>query len=570
MRQTGQTGQTGPTGRTGRTTPVAPPQAETFLYDYGGKRWNSCLPRFALGYPNVYAAGMANLGFLWIYHLLNSMDGVRCDRFFLDSAGARSGLATLEGGRPPSEYDVVGFSIPFEMDYLNVPLMLSGGGIEPLAARRDSPLVVAGGAAVSANPEPVADFLDAVFVGAGEKVIGEFVEAYAASAGQLGRTRKGFKKAFLESLAAVKGAYVPSLYRVSRHPDGRVAGHEPLCGAPESVARRDDWLPDSPPHSPVVSKGSAFPGMFLLELSRGCPYRCRFCLSGYTHRRMKTFSGSGWKEALERGLGAARRTGLVGVAFSSSNQLDSVCRFILDRGGEVSFSSLRLTRQAREVICTLGERLKLRTATLAPETPSPRLREIVNKHLEEDTPEAVETLRRAGVQRLKLYFLIGIPGEGAADVEAIADFSASLARPGMSVSLSVNPLVPKPFTPLQWMAMENRKSLEKKAGLLKARLSGMRDVSVKVGSPRLAEAQGLLSRGDRRLAGAVLECGAGGAAAAGGFMRATRRLGLNGGFFLYRERGGDETFPWDVLEYPFDRRFLRGEYETVVAKAGAS
>lgn len=541
---------------------------EVHLYDYGkGRKWKPFPLRFALGFPNKYSVGMANLGFLWIYHLLNRMNSVRCDRFFQDTPAPEGAIKTIEAERPLKDYSVVGFSMPFEMDFINLPLMLERGGIEPLASLREFPLVVVGGIAVSANPEPITDFVDAVFVGESEEIIGDFVKLYL----KYRASRKNFrsleiKRLLLEKFVSVPGIYVPSFYEISYLSDGRIGKIQPGKWAIRIVKRQRLSIFRGVPHSPIVAKKSAFQNMFLVEMSRGCPFRCGFCLSRCLSQPFRAFEESDLRKVIVSGLSKVKKIGIIGTGFSSAGTLSSVCRAVLEGRGEISFSSLRLTPQVMRVFSEFGDNLRLRTVSVAPETASAHLRQVICKDVYEDSPEAVGILEKIDVRKVKLYFLVGIPGEGEEDIVEIVRYAHQVWKRKWGIELSVSPLVPKPFTPFQWHPMENLESIKNKLSILKDGVRGA-GFGIKAESPRIAEIQAIISRGDRRLGAAISQTAEYGGGPAG-FLRAMKKHGLSKEFYLYRTRAKNEIFPWDTLEYPETKQTLWKEYERIKRLAG--
>lgn len=373
-----------------------------------------------------------------------------------------------------------------------------------------------------------------------------------------------FKETLLENLKSVSGIYIPSFYSVFYFSDGRVREIVPKKGAAKQVRRRAVATLKEVPHSPVVTSGSVFRNMFLVELSRGCPYRCRFCLAKFLTCKFRTAPEDEIKAVVARGLDYCRRVGFVGTGFSSSDALNEICDFILGEGGEISFSSLRLTPQVREVFVRYGSRICMNTITVAPEVAAPHLYKIINKHPVEFDQKAIKEFLEIGVKKIKMYFLIGVPGEKDEDVEAIADFAGQFrqGKEKFSVVLSVNPLIPKPFTPLQWWGMERKETVRERAEILKRAVRKTSGVVVKIESLRMAELQAVLSRGDRLVGKAILKTVQKGATASE-FFREMKTSGLAPEFYVHRERDAKEIMPWDVLEYPYSKQELCEEYAKV-------
>jgi radical SAM superfamily enzyme YgiQ (UPF0313 family) len=522
----------------------------------------------ALVYPNVYRLGMANLGLHAVYRLLNDHPATLCERAFLPEDGGPP--RTVESGRPLGAFDVVAFSLSFEEDYGNVLALLDRAGLPLRSAERDGshPLVLAGGIAVQINPEPVAPFFDAFLVGEGEVLVRPFLD-FAREAAASGRPRAEL----LRALSRLPGAYVPGLYDVtysdSRDPRGAwVTGFEPRDGAPARVRR--EYLPDlrGVATSRVVDSPDAqFGDLFLTEVARGCLWGCRFCAAGFVQRPYREVDLETLRGEVKKGIARGQRIGLVGPDTSDYTGLDPLTCFIGAEGGTFSPSSLRVDAITLELsgrMAAGGER----SITIAPEAGTERMRRVVNKDFTDDRiVEAAEAALSQGMSHVKLYFMCGLPTETDDDVLGMARIAVRIREEVMlpwarkrgrmgRIGLSVNPFVPKPWTPFQWAPMHERGCLEAKRTLLEKALRP-KGIDVDFFSPREAYLQTLLSRGDRRCADllelAHRETG-------GDFRKALRLWPHDPDFFVHREAGVDERLPWDFIDQGLTKAFLAREY----------
>jgi radical SAM superfamily enzyme YgiQ (UPF0313 family) len=520
----------------------------------------------ALVYPNAERLGMANLGLHAVYRLLNEDPGTRCERVFLPEGPEAP--RSLESGTPLGEFDVIAFTLSFEEDFGNVLALLDRAGLPLRAERRDGrwPLVVAGGIAMQINPEPVAPFLDAVLVGEAEVLVGPFLDCLRAGAG-------GSREALLDSLARLPGGYVPGRYLVeyadTRRPEGRwVTRWEPLGGAPARVARRYVADLSKVATSRVIdSPGAQFGDLFLTEVARGCLWGCRFCAAGFVQRPYREVDLATLRAEVGKALERGQRVGLVGPDTSDHSALDPLTCLITDRGGTFSPSSLRvdaITPALAGRMAAGGER----SITLAPEAGTPRLRQVINKDFSDDRiVQAAADALGQGMQHVKLYFMCGLPTETEEDVLGMAALALRIREEVMApkaratgrmgrITLSVNPFVPKPWTPFQWVPMEDEGCLKAKRQLLEKRLRP-RGIDVDFYSPREAAMQTLLSRGDRRCADllelAHRETG-------GDLRRALPRWPHDPDFFVRRQAGVEEALPWDHLEQGLEKAFLAREW----------
>ena len=528
------------------------------------KNWGGKLP-VCIVYPNRYRTAMSNLGFQAVYALLNAQPDILCERAFLpdpedlkEYAKSRTQLLSLESQRPLSDFAVIAFSVSFESDYLNIPQIFSLAGISPFAADRcDSyPLIMAGGAALFLNPEPVAEFMDLVCVGEAEALLPPLL----ALLREEGLERKGL----LERAASLPGIYVPVFYEVSYN-GPRVETIHNLPGAPPRVTRV--WSGELDRHvtsSEIFTPETEFSDMYLIELSRGCPRGCRFCAAGFIYSPYRQRSLARVKAEVTSALAEHKKLGLVGAAVSDYHGIGELCRHILEQGGKVSVSSLRIDGLDDDLISAL-KASGHKTVALAPEGGSQRLRDLIKKGIDaEQILSACDRLIKNDILNLKLYFIIGLPTETMTDLEEMVSLimevrsrvvEAARAKGRLGeVTLSVNPFVPKPFTPFQWCGMEDVKSLEGKIKFLQQAVGRLSNLRLITESPRDAYLQALLSRGDRRLGALLVR-----AAELGNWRKGAKEIGLETDQFVYRNIPLEETLPWDVIDSG-DRNLLVREY----------
>jgi radical SAM superfamily enzyme YgiQ (UPF0313 family) len=427
--------------------------------------------------------------------------------------------------------------------------------------------VVAGGIAVQINPEPVAPFFDAFLVGEGEVLVPRFLEFARTALG--GRPARGV---VLAALARERGAYVPGLYDVeyadTRAPGGAwVTRCAPRGGAPERVVRA--YVPDlrGVATSRVVDSPDAqFGDLYLTEVARGCLWGCRFCAAGFVQRPYREVDLDTLRAEARKGIERGLRIGLVGPDTSDHTGLDPLTCAIGAAGGTFSPSSLRVDAITPELSRRMAEGGE-RSITIAPEAGTERLRRVVNKDFTDDQiVRAAENAVSQGMQHVKMYFMCGLPTETDEDVLGMAHVAIRIREEVMlpwarrrgrmgRITLSVNPFVPKPWTPFQWAPLERREPLEAKRRLLEKTLRP-KGIDVELLSPREAYLQALLSRGDRRCAD-LLELAH---AESGDLRAALRRWPHDPDFYVHREAGVDEVLPWDLLDHGLEKRFLVREY----------
>lgn len=529
----------------------------------------------ALVYPHEYAVGMSNLGFQTIYHLLNAHPDLVCERVFLPGEAelqeyqrSQTPLLSLESQRPLHDFAAVAFSISFELDYLNVLKILELARMPLLAADRGDqfPAVVAGGVAVTLNPEPLAPFLDALFLGEGDAHAAAFFDMLTAP-GAAGR------QAALRRLADhLPGVYIPKAYQPEYFADGTLRQVLVAPGFSAQVTPpHPATLETYPVHSHLLAPGSEFSRMFLVEVNRGCGRGCRFCAAGFIYRPLRHRSGAALSGQLQQGLDLQAKIGLVGTALTDHPELLELLRRVTGPGSQVGVSSIRADCASPELFALLKAG-GVKSLALAPEAGSERLRRVINKGLsEEELTRAVVDLQAAGVPHLRLYFLLGLPTETRPDVEEIPALTKRLqhavakATAGRShlasITLSLNSFVPKPFTPFQWAAFAGVTELKDRIKRVKRALQGQRRIRVHADLPKWAYYQALLARGDRRVGDLLLRVHQAG----GDWAGACRRSPLNPDFFVLRERNQEELFPWDFINHGLDKAYLWEEYQKALA-----
>jgi radical SAM superfamily enzyme YgiQ (UPF0313 family) len=544
----------------------------TIRKDWGGKL------AVALVYPNTYAVGMSNLGFQTIYWHLNQIPDVACERVFLPDPEdldelRRSGAApfALESLRPLADFHVIGFSVTYEGDYVNVLRLLRMAGVPLRTAERGAghPLVVMGGVCAFSNPEPLAPFMDAVAVGEGEELVLDLVAACRAHGDD--------RPALLDALARVDGMYVPARYEVAHAADGTIADVTPLGGVrPAVVKRRLRDVNAFETVSLVKTPNAEYGHMALVEVGKGCGRGCRFCLEGQVYRPVRHRSPAALDATLAR-LAAEgnRRVGLVGACVSDYPWIGDLLGSVERSGLELSISSLRADSLTEPLVAALA-RGGHRTLTIAPEAGTERLRRVIRKAIsDEQILAACDLVRRHGIPNLKTYFMIGQPRETSEDVEAIPDLARRMlerlrvldpsGRPFGRLTLSISSFVPKPWTPFQWAPFAGAEALGDKLEIVKRGVRRFANVRVLHENPREAALQALLARGDRRVGGfleraAVLD---------GDWRRALREWDGDADFFTTRERSTDERMPWDHFDVGVKRSGLLREWERALAEASA-
>ena len=530
--------------------------------------------KVAIVYPNTYFVGMSNLGLHIIYEEINLRNDSVCERIFLPEKKeleaydkTKTPLMSVETQRPMHQFDVVAFDVTFEMDYFHIPLMLRHGRVPIMGKDRTEfdPIVIAGGPCATFNPEPFADFIDAFIIGEGEGIVSRVLDIIRD-----GKMEGLDRNAILHQLANISGVYVPSLYVPIYSDDGEFKGYHIAEGAPKTIKRHFEML-TSGGETVVATNYTEFGAMYIIEVARGCGRHCRFCMAGYCFRVPRVRPLEILKEGVDRAEKLGKKVGLMGAAISDYPEVDELVTYIRSKDMRYSCASLRADSLTQAVVDGLADSGQ-KTITIAPETGSERLRRVINKGISEEHLQNAATLSaKSGIQHMRLYIMIGLPTETDEDIEAIVGLAertqAHMAEVGCKgrLTLSINPFIPKPFTPFQWMAMDNQKTVEKKLQYIKKSLQKNRRIEVLVESPKEAYIQGVLARGDRRLGAVLAACAADRGSKS--FKAEMKAAGLDMDEMNYRERSFDEFLPWSHLDMGMDEGYLEMEWKRSVDEA---
>ncbi len=545
--------------------------------------------KWALAFPDTYEVGMSNVGFRLLYHALNERPDVACERVFMPWSdmeealkAERQLLFSIESRAPLRGFDVVGFTLQFELCYTTVLAMLELGGIALHAGDRgrDEPLILGGGPCTY-NPEPVADFFDAFVIGEGEEVVHEISDAVASW-----KASRAPRRDLLWLLAEIPGVYVPSLFRVHYNPDRTIARYEPLKPGYESVVRR--VIPDlnlvPQAQEPIVPFMQAVHDRLPLEIQRGCTRGCRFCQVGMITRPTRQRDPNEVRRIAEKGLESTgyEEVGFLSLSAGDYSCIDGVLEDFFDEFGPenvgISLPSLRTETMSPRLAAQI-KRVRKSGFTVAPEAATERMRRVINKgNAEKDLQNAVETIFAAGWELVKFYFMIGLPTERDEDVRAIVTLCAEALRrgkklnPRAEINVGVSTFCPKPFTPFQWEPMIPLDETQRKQALLREEVRKLgrayRDLHVKPHDARQGALEGALALGDRRLATAVLHAYRSGQRLDGwterfsleawhaAFAVAEREHGVGLAFFAHREKGEDEVLPFDHIDCEVTKPYL--------------
>lgn len=530
--------------------------------------------KVAIVYPNTYFVGMSNLGLHIIYEEINLHPSSVCERIFLPEKKeldvydkTKTPLMSVETQRPMHQFDVVAFDVTFEMDYFHIPLMLRYGRVPVMSEDRTGfdPIVIAGGPCATFNPEPFADFIDAFIIGEGEGIVTAVLERI-----RKGRENGESREETIAGLAQIDGVYVPSLYTPQYDEEEQFVGYNIADGAPKIIRRHFEPL-TSGGETVIATNFTEFGAMYIIEVARGCGRHCRFCMAGYCFRVPRVRPLDILKEGVDRAEKLGKKVGLMGAAISDYPEVDELVTYIRSKDMRYSCASLRADSLTQAVVDGLADSGQ-KTITIAPETGSERLRRVINKGIsEENLRTAAQLSAKSGIQHMRLYIMIGLPTETDEDIDAIIGLAertqAHMAEVGCKgrLTLSINPFIPKPFTPFQWMAMDHQKSVEKKLQYIKKSLQKNRRIEVLVESPKEAYIQGVLARGDRRLGKVLAACALDRGSKS--FKAEMKKAGLDMDNCNYRERNFDDYLPWSHLDMGLRDGYLEQEWQRAVDEA---
>lgn len=556
------------------------------------KAWNEAKLHFAFCFPDTYEVGMSHLGMKILYGAINMQPDMLCERVFMPWVDMKAlmeaenvPLFSMENRRPLNEFDVVGFTLQYEMSYTNVLAMLKLGNIPLLREERaeNAPIIVAGGPCAF-NPEPLADFIDAFMVGDGEEQIIELNRVIAQ-----GRVEGASRMTILKRLAGVRGVYVPALYDVAYNADGTISSMKPNCAeAPEKVLKAIITDLDTAyyPKEIPVPYTEIIHDRIMLEIMRGCTRGCRFCQAGMLYRPVRERS---LEHLVELAESLEKSTGYDEISLSSLSSGDYTClaelireliRRLKEKRVSISLPSLRLDSILKDALEETQKERKT-SLTFAPEAGTQRLRDVINKGVtEEDLMEKVRDAFEGGWSSCKLYFMMGLPTETYEDLDGIADLADKVVKQyfavpkaqrakGLRVTCSASVFVPKPFTPFQWEPQDTQEVVKAKQQHVREKFKAIKGANFNYHESDLSYLEACFARGDRKMGKVLLRAFEKGCILDGwgelfnyeAWREAFEETGIDPAFYAFRRRDKEEILPWDHIDCGVSKEFLWREKE---------
>lgn len=549
--------------------------------------------KFALCFPDLYEVGMSNLGLRIIYAILNNLADVSCERFFSPGTDLEKVLRnnqkeifSLESKRRLKEFDIIGFSLAYELGYTNVLNILDLGGIPFKSSSRDHnyPLIIGGGPC-ALNPEPMHEFFDLFIIGEAEEAILEIVDTYRKLKDEF-KASKIVKQDLLIELSRIEGVYVSSLYEVKYDAIGKIEYFKPkINGLPARIKKRVVRDLDSAyfPANWLLPYIQIVHDRITLEIMRGCPNKCRFCQA---RQQYFPFRPRNIDNLLNLACESYKRTGyeeisLMGLSVSDYQNIEELLKRLIDlfkeKAVSVSLPSIKPKTMVGDMSSLIAT-IKKTGLTFAPEAATERLRNILGKDFDiPDFSKAVEQAYLCGYQHIKLYFMIGLPSEEEKDLDGIVEFAQgvselrqNIAKRPAQVNISINTLIPKPHTPFQWLAMEDLESVKYKQNYLRKKIGNKRRLKLSFHNRYMSFLEGVFSRGDRRLSQVILSAFQKGARfdAWDDYFRfdvwldAFKDCNINPNFYL-QKRVADEFLPWDFLDIGIPKEILLREFNAL-------
>ncbi|WP_238882108.1 TIGR03960 family B12-binding radical SAM protein [Clostridium sp. YIM B02551] len=546
--------------------------------------------RFAFCFPDVYEVGMAHLGSRILYHTINNRKDTYCERAYapwpdMEKEMRKNNipLYTLETKDPLKDFDILGFTLQYEMSFTNILNMLNLGGVTVRASERgeEEPIVMAGGPCAY-NPEPLSGIVDFFELGEGEEMMNDVLEIYKKYKG------KGKKKEFLREISKIRGIYVPSLYDVTYNEDGTIKEFKPKYDdVPAQVQKRiiSNYTDVEFPTDIIVPYTEIVHDRIVLEVFRGCTNGCRFCQAGMIYRPVRE---KGRETLLKQARELVKNTGYQEISLASLSTCDysDINALVQDLMAEhaeknvaVALPSIRVDAFSVDLLKEI-QKVKKTGLTFAPEAGSQRMRDVINKGLtEERILEAARSAFEAGWSTLKLYFMLGLPYETLEDARGIGELAEKIVaqyfevpkgtrNKGLRVTVSTSIFVPKPFTPFQWSPMERMPEVNDKINAVKSSIKS-RAISYSYHEQKTSYMEAVFARGDRRLSDVLIKAFEKGAKFDGWseyfdfniWQEALKECNVDGDFYVYRSRSYDEILPWDFIDIGVNRDYIIKENE---------